>query len=294
MQQCCSSSFLPYPQSHTASFPMDEIGPVTTTVVPRSEVSDDRVADVEPEIFDSFYYFHNIVFKVEDTLFCVPRNAFEIPNGNFFSETLFSIPGPGKSGEQTEGHDSKHPILLEGIAKEHFRGFLRVMYPFNGAESTTKYEDWVGVLHLATKWEFAEIRAKSIQVLSDFLKDKPVIDKILLAKKYHVKDWLFAGYTNLILQDQLDLNQLLLTLDTLTIARLFLIQNIILKSGLSTQVAYPQRVQYLSTVPQVTVGPYEIRTQCGDCGTQLKFDPPKEADVRHHVSREFASEIITW
>ena len=70
-----------------------------------------------------------LCFKVEDTLFCVPRNAFERPNGNFFSDTLFSIPGPGGNGEQMEGHDDKHPILLTGIAKEHFRGFLRVMYP---------------------------------------------------------------------------------------------------------------------------------------------------------------------
>ena len=112
---------------------------------------------------------------MEDTLFCVPRNAFERPNGNFFSDTLFSIPGPGGNGEQMEGRDDKHPILLAGVVKEHFRGFLRAMYPLwvitdfclaksidyihrsNGTESNTKYEDWVGVLHLATMWGFSEV-----------------------------------------------------------------------------------------------------------------------------------------
>lgn len=174
---------------------MDETDPVLNTVVSGSEVGNDQIADIKPEIRDDFYYFQNLVFKVmssfslhrilnwrsrhvlkvEDTLFCVPRNAFERPNGNFFSDTLFSVPGPGENGEQMEGRDDKHPILLEGVVKEHFRGFLHVMYPLwvltgfrlakyidyiyrsNGVESTTMYEDWVGVLHLATMWGFVEV-----------------------------------------------------------------------------------------------------------------------------------------
>ncbi|KIM36758.1 hypothetical protein M413DRAFT_31388 [Hebeloma cylindrosporum] len=202
---------------------MDHVDPVP----PSPQVSNDHIADI-PEIRDDFYYFQNLVFKVEDTLFCVPRNAFERPNGNFFSDALFSIPGPGENGEQIEGRGDKHPLILSGVSKEHFRGFLRVMYPL-----TTKYEDWVGVLHLSTMWGFVEIRERSIQAVSVFLDDKPVIDKILLARKYHVKDWLFAGYTALVLQDQLDFNELLSALDPLTVARLFYVRETFLRSQLS-------------------------------------------------------------
>jgi hypothetical protein len=103
--------------------------------------------DVKPEITrDNFFYFDTLVFQVafvilvindfnsvrsltqvETTLFRVPRYGFEV-EGTLF-QTLFSLPGPLENGEQAEGRDDNYPIVLENITKEHFRGFLRVMYP---------------------------------------------------------------------------------------------------------------------------------------------------------------------
>jgi hypothetical protein len=43
---------------------MDETDPVLNTVVSGSEVGNDQIADIKPEIRDDFYYFQNLVFKV--------------------------------------------------------------------------------------------------------------------------------------------------------------------------------------------------------------------------------------
>ncbi|KAF8963571.1 hypothetical protein BDZ97DRAFT_1819398 [Flammula alnicola] len=174
--------------------------------------------EAEPER-DDVYYFEIIVFKVENTLFRVPKSGFEVP-GSFF-ETMFTLPGSEDDGAQTEGTDDKCPISLEGISKAHFRGFLRAMYPFKATALT--YDEWVGALHLATMWDFPDLRSRSIEALSTLLQDKTATDKILLAKKYNVKTWLNDGYANIIIQTEaLDLDQLRTSgIDDLTIARLF-------------------------------------------------------------------------
>jgi hypothetical protein len=43
---------------------MGETYLVPTSLVAGSEVGNDKIADVKPEILDNFYYFHNLVFKV--------------------------------------------------------------------------------------------------------------------------------------------------------------------------------------------------------------------------------------
>ena len=91
------------------------------------------------------------------------------------------------------------------------------------------------------------------------------------------------------LQEQLDINQLLLNLDALTIARLLFIQNTILWTGLSKPTAYnPFHGTGSRQTISAVVGPDRIVAKCGHCGTLLKF---KETDARNHVNREFASEI---
>lgn len=146
---------------------------------------------------------------------------------------------------------------------------------------------------------FTQIRARSIQAISASIDDKPVIDKILLAKKYHIKEWLFEGYTSLVLQEQPSFNQLLLTLDPLTVARLFYVREIILRSRLSKPPLNGKRKRSAATsatTPPVAVGlQVDVDVACVDCGRrQLKSFPLDATDAMNHVTQEFASEIITW
>ena len=77
-----------------------------------------------------------------------------------------------------EGSSLENPIRLPGVKVDHFRSFLRVLYPlcvlmifsvkysclFNmmkyfSVDQTPveEFDEWVGVLDLATKWSFQEV-----------------------------------------------------------------------------------------------------------------------------------------
>ncbi|KDR75486.1 hypothetical protein GALMADRAFT_226127 [Galerina marginata CBS 339.88] len=216
---------------------------------------------------DDVYYFDVIVFKVENTLFRVPKNGFDVP-GSFF-ETMFSLPGPGENGEQLEGTDDEHPLSLVGISKAHFRGFLRVMYPFKGSAFT--YDEWLGALHLGTQWDFTDIRNKSIEALSTLIQNKSASEKILLAKEYGVKQWLLDGCSQLVTQTAaLDLDQLCQSrLDALTVARL------------------------LSIRESVHMLRGQNHNACYYCAQNIGAYSVTESDAQALVTQKFASDLAT-
>lgn len=137
-----------------------------------------------------------------------------------------------------------------------------------------------------------------------------MIDKILLAKKYQIKEWLFAGYTALVLQDRLDLNQLLLTVDSLTVARLFSIRETMLRSRLATVTPLPRTPVSPTAgfgafshyqerpVPKPIEAPptsgYRLNVACPSCRSTIEFTSLRESDIRDNVIREFAFETMTW
>ena len=62
--------------------------------------------------------------KVEDTLFQVLINGFNLPGTPF--EAMFALP---QTEASIEGSSLENPIHLPGIKVEHFRSFLRILYP---------------------------------------------------------------------------------------------------------------------------------------------------------------------
>ncbi|KIM36760.1 hypothetical protein M413DRAFT_448894 [Hebeloma cylindrosporum] len=212
-------------------------------------------ATVPPELIrDEFFYFDTLVFQVEMTLFRVPRHGFEV-EGSLF-QTLFSLPSPMEYGEQVEGRDDKCPIVLGEITKEYFRGFLRAMYPFDGI--TLTYDDWLGALDLATMWDFAKIRERSIKAISCLLHQITATEKVILGKKYH---------------DLLDLNQLSASsIDWPTISKLFSIREKILKSRMETM--------------------KESSHPCSKCGKRTTCHKPAGVDdIERFLVQHFAMEL---
>jgi hypothetical protein len=57
----------------------------------------------------------------------VIRNAFEVP-GTIF-EAMFALPSSKENGIPVEGTSLDNPIILDGVTEEHFRAFLRILYP---------------------------------------------------------------------------------------------------------------------------------------------------------------------
>ncbi|CAA7263477.1 unnamed protein product [Cyclocybe aegerita] len=171
---------------------------------------------------DSQFYFSIVVFGVGESIFRVPRQAFEVPGTVF--EAIFSIPLSSSDTDAVEGLSDEHPIVLDGIEEDHFRGFLGALYPF---AKVVTYNDWVGALHLATMWEFKEVREKAISGISSMLAEKTSVEIVLLAKKYRVVHWLRDAYTRLVEQRTLTLEDVRspFTLDSETALKIFYIRS---------------------------------------------------------------------
>ncbi|KAJ7072853.1 hypothetical protein C8F01DRAFT_263223 [Mycena amicta] len=140
------------------------------------------------------FYFPdgNVVFRVQDTLYRVHRYFFERDSVVFSS--MFSL--PPVSGQRPEGETPENPILLEGLPTLEFDRFLAVLYPLNFVtRDTPSAIEWTSVLSLATRWDFASLRALAITHLAT-LTSSPA-ERIALARAYDVQAWLGPAYTTL-------------------------------------------------------------------------------------------------
>jgi len=138
------------------------------------------------------FYMESVVFLVEDNLFKVPRACFE-HTGIF--RTIFTLPTIDDT--PVDGSDDEHPFKLDGIKKADFQVFLKVLYPRDIPlqRTTVTEEEWTVVLELPTMWDFFEVRKLAIEELSKLVMSP--ITKILLARRYNIQKWLFAGYEEL-------------------------------------------------------------------------------------------------
>ncbi|KJA28771.1 hypothetical protein HYPSUDRAFT_128367 [Hypholoma sublateritium FD-334 SS-4] len=182
---------------------------------------------------DELYYLESVVFKVEDTLFRVPKKGFCVKDTVIGD--MFLSSSPRNEHGVIEGSTDEFPIVLENnelrkmgvepIKKADFQAFLRVMYPFTQTPLT--YEEWVGALHLSSMWFYTEIRNRAIASLNILVALRDACSNIVLAKKYGVRKWLIDGYTNLVVQLKLPILDDLCAagIDPMTLARIYYIRN---------------------------------------------------------------------
>ena len=129
----------------------------------------------------------------------------------------------------------------------------RSWWPWSSKGAPTTSGVWFAALELAIMWRFkevrlglpeniiilvdpfshvyifvfgAQIRKTCIEALSELIKSRTVIDKILLAKKYKVKKWLRDGYIQLLQSRELEFGNDICTseIDVITIGRLLYIR----------------------------------------------------------------------
>ncbi|KAF6750649.1 hypothetical protein DFP72DRAFT_909721 [Ephemerocybe angulata] len=145
------------------------------------------------------YYWSNVVFKVGDGLFRVPRGQF-IAQSEVFAG-MFGVPSPAENGNvSVEGESDENPIVLEGYEEKDFKALLGVLYP--SMFTLTRRQDLdqaelTSVLKLSTRWEMHEVRRYAITQLSGYYSLTPV-EKIALARAHWVSDWLIEGLTTLV------------------------------------------------------------------------------------------------
>jgi len=180
---------------------LDSTHAFADTPGPSSHIDEEE--DPTPSVHPNFN-FELVVFQVGEILFRVIKNGFQVP-GTIF-EAMFALPVSGDI--PVEGGSLDSPIVLEGVDERHFQVFLRALYPFIGQPTVTKYEDWVGVLQLATMWEFTEIREKAIAALSALNPERELTEKISIGAQYGIVDWLRDGYTDLVQRPTLKIEDL--------------------------------------------------------------------------------------
>ncbi|KAF4620303.1 hypothetical protein D9613_001085 [Agrocybe pediades] len=153
---------------------------------------------VTPSVLDS-RNMKAIYIKVEDSTFTVPRHILNCPGTPF--EMKFTLPQPDED-EGDETTNERDPLVLEGIPVDDFETFVHASH----SESDNKlaprlavdsYGYWMGVLKLATMWNFNQVRKKAVDQMGSFIQSKTPLEMVYLHRKHFVPAWVKASYVAL-------------------------------------------------------------------------------------------------
>ncbi|KAK1220382.1 hypothetical protein PQX77_016873 [Marasmius sp. AFHP31] len=144
----------------------------------------------------SNYYIETLVFQVEDTVFRIPTR--------YLCEKSEILRAASEiSATSSEGLSDTNPIKLplpdDGNAGD-FASFARIIYALTvdlPLPTDLSKDQWISVLKLSTCWMLDEVRQHAITKISHISPASSFKDKILLGRKYKVKDWVLEGLTGI-------------------------------------------------------------------------------------------------
>ena len=153
-------------------------------------------------------------YQVEDCLFKVPREPLEAESTVF--RDMFLLPQGDKA--KVEGLSDANPVVLGGVKKKDFEQLLKALmcrsaiifssmriftdhgrrkYGKNVNRPILEQGQWISVLKLSTMWEFSGLRKSAIKNLDRGSNLLDPIDKLLLAQRYNVKEWIMPALLKL-------------------------------------------------------------------------------------------------
>ncbi|KAG1727468.1 uncharacterized protein EDB91DRAFT_1061124 [Suillus paluster] len=123
------------------------------------------------------YYLRdgNIIFLVENTLFCVHRLFFE-RESQFFIEKFAHAPQDGISDDNA--------FLVEGVTSADFAKLLWVWYSPKYRLDNKTSEHWLVILELSTRWKFLRMKELAVDQLQNLEMDP--VEKIAIYNKYEL------------------------------------------------------------------------------------------------------------
>ncbi|KAI5988161.1 hypothetical protein EDD15DRAFT_2289964 [Pisolithus albus] len=147
---------------------------------------------------DDEFYMTFVTIQVEDTLFKVPREALESQSPVF--KDMFSLPPP--PNVEVDGSSDEHPIVLpEPVTAVDFKWLLKVLLlptSFVGPRLPKGGHDaWISVLKLSLMWEMEGLRTLALRHLRYPTGWKSAAEKLALALKYEIRDWIVPGVNEL-------------------------------------------------------------------------------------------------
>ncbi|KAF9041271.1 hypothetical protein BJ165DRAFT_1406237 [Panaeolus papilionaceus] len=175
----------------------DESSPEEPSTVTECEPT--NIAASETIQRHPLFFIEPIFIKVQNTLFQVPRLAFEGREGSPFADAA-SLQAEQEDHEFVpEGRSIDKPVVLH-VEVRDFENLLSVMAAsalmFPTHSSNISNEQWKSALRLSNMWNFVDIRAIAIEKLDDSLIDP--IERIVAAREFRVRRWLFSSLEELI------------------------------------------------------------------------------------------------
>ncbi|KAG9025126.1 hypothetical protein FS837_005074, partial [Tulasnella sp. UAMH 9824] len=130
-----------------------------------------------------------LVFLVEDTIFHIPVRR--LRQSQYFRDMMDDM----HTGDESEGKSHDHPIVQGGISVFEMASFLDVLdtlFVFGDAEFG--FKQWAGALHLATMWNFDDLRSSIVTQMDYMTADADPFDIVDASLKCRVEHWLHPAY----------------------------------------------------------------------------------------------------
>jgi len=143
----------------------------------------------------SKYYIKEdmVIFRVEDSLYKTHKYFFTWESG--FFQDMFSLPQPCEESKPADGSTDETAINLPGVTCVEFEALLDFFYFRQSIQDDVlPLRRWTALLSIATRFQFDKIRNRAIKEIDKYEPSIDPVDKILLADKYSVTEWLSPSY----------------------------------------------------------------------------------------------------
>ncbi|KIM76793.1 hypothetical protein PILCRDRAFT_91427 [Piloderma croceum F 1598] len=127
------------------------------------------------------YYFEdgNIIFLVENDLFCIHRHFFVRESVVFRDMLSF----PSGSETFTEGQSDDRPIVLQNVKSIDFERMVWIFYNGNHYDYTASAEEWSSIISLTHMWQFEHMCEAAFRAYAALPNVSPA-EKITMSQKY--------------------------------------------------------------------------------------------------------------
>ncbi|CAK5283530.1 unnamed protein product [Mycena citricolor] len=138
-----------------------------------------------------YWFVHDQMtyFKVENEKFCVHRHFLE--RDSVYFQELFA----GPLGDY--GRTENEAIPLEDVTGAEFECLLDFFYNGMYVHTAFSLAQWVSLLSVSSRLQFELLRNHSIQQIEAHQTPLDPIDRLVLATKYDVPEWLAPAFTAL-------------------------------------------------------------------------------------------------
>ncbi|KLO15122.1 hypothetical protein SCHPADRAFT_902697 [Schizopora paradoxa] len=137
----------------------------------------------------------NVTFLVEGTTFTVYRYFLQRDSPVF--RDMFALGAPLDDGQGLSSMEGskENPVRLPDLNPNDFARFLCILFPprYN-VQPFQKTDDWIGVLRVADKFQFADVRELAVEKLRSAA---CAVDRIHIGHRYSVRSLALSGYRDL-------------------------------------------------------------------------------------------------